>query len=215
MVGRRGEKIERSVESLDRLFSVVVGLAITLAVQRTLFDSSQHLYTWYDGAKHTYPLLSAMGAPMPAMLAFVATIVPFYQGMGRHLNHTYVESQVSRAKEGFLVLDFFVFFLESCILLALASLISDGIAFFVCLALLLGFDAVWGLVAHGIHYGSGSPSTLRWTVINAVAVAALLLVSFGSVFPTMPGKLWALSVIALARTAWDYSWCWQLYFPEK
>ena len=208
----RAAKIQRSVDSLGRLLSVVVGLAVTLAVQRVLFDSSGQLHVWYDSTNSTYPLLKVLLELLPAMLAFIASIVPFYHGMNRHLERTYVENTVPTSKEGFLVADFFVFFIESCFLVALASLIDSGNEMFLVLAALLGVDAVWSFLTHGIHYESVTPSTSAWGLINVVAVVILLVIYFTTLFPEEV-RGWMLALVAIVRTVVDYKYCWKFYFP--
>ena len=147
------------------------------------------------------------------MLAFIVSIVPFYHGMNRHLERIYVEKDVESSKEGFLVVDFFVFFVESCFLVALGSLVGSGSQVFLVLAALLAIDAIWSFTAHGIHYGSVKPSTISWAWINVIAVVLLLVVYFIQLFPTDQFRLWMLAIVAIGRTVADYKFCWRFYFP--
>lgn len=211
----REAKIQRSVDSLERLFSVVVGLAVTVAVQRILFDSNNNLHVWYDSANDTYPFLYVLKDRLPAMLAFIASIVAFYHGMNRHLDRTYVENPVPPSKEGYLVIDFFVFFIEACFLVTLASLVGSGNQLFLILAVLLGVDAIWAFITHGIHYGPIKPSTMNWGVINLIAVIVLLIVYFTQVFPPGAVRSWMLAIVAIIRTVLDYVFCWKFYFPPE
>lgn len=206
------ERIRRSVDSLDRVYSVVVALAITIAIQTLLFDKGV-LRPFFDD-NGSFTLLKNLSDFFPALIAFVATAVPFYQGMGRHLDQIYVERPVDPSKQGFLLLDFIVFFVESCLLVALAALVTTQDYSFLVLVALLVFDSLWGLTAHGIHYGEVKPSTLRWSLINLVAVIVLLMFYFSALFSGAP-RLWALSLTAVIRTAADYSLCWRFYFPAK
>jgi hypothetical protein len=209
----RQARIQRSVDSLERLFAVVVGLSITVAVEKVLFDAAGNLYAWYDSASNTYTFLAVLLDRLPAMIAFITSVVPFFHGMNRHLDRTYVEGGVVTDKEGFLVMDFFVFFLESCFLLALASSVGSHDRVFLILAGLLLVDAAWSLVTHGIHYSKNAPSTLTWGWINLLAIALLLLFYFAQVFPAGLVRSWALCLVAVVRTVVDYKLCWRFYFP--
>lgn len=204
------EKIKRSVDSLERIYSVVVALAVTIAIQRFLFNSDGRLRPWEgpDGA-HVYFELS------PSIIAFVLTIVPFYHGMNRHLDQIYIERVVPDGKEGFLLLDFVAFFLESCLLVAFASLVAHGDAAFVVLIILFAGDLIWAAVAHGIHYGEWKLTTLRWSAINFIAVVILLVVYYSNVFESGAVRSWALCGTVILRTVADYVFCWRFYFPEK
>ena len=95
------------------------------------------------------------GRRLPAVVAFVVTAVPFYHGMARHLARTYIERDVPESKSGFLLLDFFVFFVEACILLAFSSLVGVGNNAFLCLMALLVFDSIWAMRRAGRSGCSG------------------------------------------------------------
>jgi len=206
--------MQRSVESLERLYAVVVGLAITVAIHKLLFDEKGNLYSWYDQATQTYVLWNVLLDRLPALLAFIFSIVPFFHGMNRHLDRIYVERDVPLNKEGFLVVDFFVFFMESCLLVAFGSLVGSKDDAFIALLLLLALDALWAVATHGIHYGAISPSTIRWGYINGVAIVILLFVYFSNLFSIGPRRTWALSAVAILRTVFDYVVCWRFYFPR-
>lgn len=207
------EKIKRSVDSLERLYSVVVGLAVTIAVQKILFDKSGQIHIWYDQNTKGFPFLGVLLDRLPAMLAFLFTAVPFYHGMNRHLDRTYVERTTVKDKEPFLVFDFFLFFLESCFLVAIAALVSEGDHLFLVLAVLLVVDAVWSGVTHGIHYSTVKHSTLRWTIINVIGTVTLVVVYFARPFAP-EAHSWMLAIVAMGRTIADYYFCWEFYFPS-
>lgn len=208
------EKVQRSVDSLERLFSVVVALAITIAVEKTLFDSAGQLYPWTD-VNGEHVLVHQVALRLPALLGFLVSIVPFYHGMNRHLDITYIEHTVPRRKEGFLILDFVAFFLESCLLVALASLVDNCPIAFLVLVLLLSVDVLWAWIVHGIHYSDIDPSTITWTKINALAIPALLVIVFSNIFPEGLIRNLALCGAATIRTVCDYYFCWEFYFPKS
>ena len=108
-------KIMRSVDSLETVYAVVVAFAVTKAIETVLLSGNNASIELNLFRKH-----------LPALVAFVATIVPFYHGMHRHLNRVYIEHPIKKTREGFLLLDIFVFFIESCLLVVFAASISLG-----------------------------------------------------------------------------------------
>ena len=198
------EKIQHSVDSLERIYAVVVAFAVTKAIETVLFDSSTNTANYSKLIDH-----------LPALIAFIVTVVPFYHGMHRHLNRTYIEERADSKKEGFLLLDFFVFFLESGILLVFASSLDSGEEAFIPLIVLLLGDSVWAFITHGIHYREWKNSPWKWIVINVVTVALLSAVLFSNIFDSGSLKIWVLAIIVLARTFVDYWWCWEFYFPKE
>jgi len=195
------ESIRRSVDALERIYAVVVALAITLAIQSVLFTSEDAL-DWNRFVRQ-----------LPALLGFVVTAVPFYHGMDRHLSRTYIEKDVPHTKSGFLLFDFCVFFLEACILLMFASLVGIGNEAFICLMALLSLDSVWALAAHGIHYDTFRDSPIGWTIINFIAIVVLALIYWTSWFAESV-RPWALAIAAFLRAVADYCFCWTFYFPQ-
>jgi hypothetical protein len=208
------EMLKRSVDSLQRLYAVVVGLAVTICIQQALSGSDGKLHTWVDAKANADFLSSLFWPKLPIVLSFVASIVPFFHGMNRHLDRVYLEETVSPAKEGFIVLDFFIFFFESCLLVGLASLVNTGDNFFVALGLLLVIDCLWAFISHGVHYGRlAMPTTLWWGVINVVALIVLLVILYSNAFQEGWKRTWALAGVACIRTAVDYIVCWRFYIP--
>lgn len=212
MPNNHSDMIKRSVDSLQRLYAVVVGLAVTICIQQVLFDGGK-LHPWLNEATKQYFLTDILLARLPVVLAFVASIVPFFHGMNRHLDVVYIEDGMDPHKEGFIVIDFFIFFFESCMLVALASMVASGDDFFLVLAVLLVVDACWAFMTHYIHYCGVQPSTFRWFAINAVTVFLLLAIYYSNTFTIGPRKTWALASIAILRTVCDYVACWRFYIP--
>ena len=122
--------IEKSIDSLQRIHAMVSALALGEAVRRLILNPG--------GADAAFN-----AEVMPQFIALVCTIVPFYHGMHRHLEHAYLFAQDTRHPKGVLLIDFVVFVVEACTFFALASLFHSP-AFFWVLAALLTFDAVWG-----------------------------------------------------------------------
>ena len=61
--------------------------------------------------------LARVPAGLPSFIAFLVTLVPFWQGMNRHLDRSYLEKRAGVVQRA-LLLDFVVFFLEAIFLFA-------------------------------------------------------------------------------------------------
>jgi hypothetical protein len=198
------EKIQRSVDSLETIYAVVIAFAVTKAIETVLFNPANNnldFHRLWDNA--------------PGLVAFLITIVPFYHGMHRHLSRTYIEETASTKREGFLLLDFFIFFLEACILLVFASSLGAGIKAFIPLAALLTVDLIWAIIAHGIHYNEWKNSPWKWSAINLITVVALFFFLYSNLFSDSITRIWGLAILSICRTIADYVFCWNFYFPKE
>lgn len=188
--------VERSVDSLQRIYAFVVALAVARSVEAAFV---------LDG--------DLVWAPdrLPALIAFVVTVVPFFHGMNRHLDRCYVERHDPHV-QGALLADFAVFFLEAAMFFALATSIRSGLDGFLILAAILALDTVWGMISHWIHYRDDASSSRAWAAVNAVFAVAIVLVYFWDGYADA-AKPWILALLAVARTVVDYKVSWAFYFP--
>jgi hypothetical protein len=197
--------LENSVRSLVNLYTVVIGIALTLAVG-VVIDPK-------------FGLASITRVSAELFLAFLVTLVPFFHGALRHLDAVYIENDASQLKQGTFIFDFMLLLLHALAFLVLAQLLAHPTDFAFFLICLLGIDIVWGIFAYASTPASQALSaTSRWSVINfafVVAVLGYLLVNelrAGST--TQDEKLAALLALAcVARSALDYLWCREFYFP--
>jgi hypothetical protein len=186
--------IEKSIDSLQRLHALISALAIGDAVRRLILSPGNMDASFNIDA-------------VPQFIALVCTIVPFYHGMHRHLEDTYLFAKDVQHPKGVLLIDFVVFLVEGCTFFALATLFKSP-AFYWVLAALLIFDASWGGATALIN-----PATkFRWCLINFFTAAAILVVLSLNVFK--PGHdVWIVTMIAVIRTIFDYTTHWRFYFP--
>lgn len=186
--------IEKSIDSLQRIHALISALALGEAVRRLIVNPGAADATFNVDA-------------LPQFVALVCTIVPFYHGMHRHLEDTYLFATDVRHPKGVLLIDFVVFLVEASTFFALAALFKTT-AFYWILAALLTFDACWGGLTAIIN-----PATkFRWCLLNFCAAAAMLIVLSLDVF--RPGMdVWLLTLIVGVRTILDYSTHWRFYFP--
>jgi hypothetical protein len=196
------DAIKRSVDSLQRIYSMIIALAIAYAISTVFIDEHQYLRN-----------LDAILPNLPKFLTFIVIIVPFFHGMNRHLDRCYLTKECDPIK-GALLYDFFFFFVESVILFIFAgTLRSPGLTCYKVLAILLVIDSCWAILSCWVHYKSFKNTPGTWCVINAISVGLGVIVYFHHYFDES-GKVWVFFVMALARSIVDYKLCWRFYFPE-
>jgi hypothetical protein len=191
---------ERSVDSLQQIYAVVIALAIAQAVQSLLKNP----------VAGTLLELSQILVGLPAFVAFLFTLVPFWHGMNRHLDRCYLEKK-SAAVHGALLLDFASFFLEASLLFAAGWSLRSGIYSFIFLGGLLLVDMLWGGISHQIHFPGHKSHVIKWAKINLAAMLlAILIVEY-----PFQHKPILLMVVAIVRSVIDYGFCWDFYFPRQ
>jgi hypothetical protein len=202
------KRIERSVDSLQRLYAGIVALAIAKAISALLLA---------DGAPADLGSWSDVKTRLPAFIALISLIVPFVQGMNRHLDDCYLGGQSGMsAPRSALLFDFFSFFVESGLLFAVSASLTNPLRAFGILGVVLVLDVSWAFIAWAIHHQGFPASTsgvMPWLSVNVLTLVVGLAVSFAGLFraETIP---WALTILALARTTADYAFGWTFYFPD-
>jgi hypothetical protein len=186
--------IEKSIDSLQRIHAVISALALGEAVRRLISNPGTAEASFNAEA-------------LPQFIALVCTIVPFYHGMHRHLEATYLFATDVRRPKSVLLIDFVVFVVEASTFFAMAALFKTP-AFYWVLTAFLTFDAIWAGATALIN----SVSMFRWCLLNFLAAAAMLLVLSLNVFKSGM-DVWLLTLIVGVRTILDYSTHWRFYFP--
>lgn len=198
---------ENSVRSLTNLYTVVIGVALSVAIA-TLINSEKGL--------------SAVTIPSSLLfLAFIATLFPFYHGALRHLDDAYIENENAHIKDGALIIDFLLLFFHGIMFVLLSLLLNKPNHFGWVLVALFLIDVIWGVFT---HFGSSSrtPASAegRWTILNFAFLAVLGAylycndIFLGSVLH--PKKLSLLIAVGcVIRTLIDYVWCKSFYFPKE
>ena len=189
--------VERSIDSLQRIYAVVVGLAINEALKRFFLANGSY----------QFPV-----ANWPQFIAFMVTIIPFLHGMNRHLDRTLAEAKKpgQRWKLKFLLIDFGFFIGESCFFVSLAATVTKPDEFFRLLMWLLLADAIWSLVTLPITHDF----SYRWMIINALTCAGIAYMLFWDNQIRQDWKPLFLCGIAIMRTILDYRFVWSFYFPS-
>lgn len=202
----KNKKKENSIRSLINLYTVVMGVALSLAITK-LIDAQAGL--------QSVTVSSGL-----LFIAFIATLFPFYHGALRHLDDAYIENNNRHIKDGALVFDFLLLLLHGIGFVVLSILIAIPNHFAWALVALLSIDVIWGVF---VHFGSSSKdehaAEWKWTIINFVfvAMAVWYLVAHSIFMAPMLEPLILSIPIAIAcivRTIVDYLWGKDFYFPE-
>ena len=193
-----------AVKHLQDLYTVVVGLGLTLAITK-LIDL-------------TTTLNAISMERFATFLVYVVTLIPLYHGSLRHLDAAYLETKV-RPKYGILMLDWGLLFVQSCLLLGLALLTPRFGDFVKGFIILLAFDCSWALLASYLMKGEAKPEQ-HWATINFVTAVLLILGGLGPGLTTPSPALeiakWAsLLTVGIARTVCDYYWCREAYYSNS
>jgi hypothetical protein len=197
---------ENSVRSLVNLYTVVIGVALSLAVLGVVDEK--------NGLQH------ATFSSFLLFIAFVATLFPFFHGALRHLDDAYLENKNPHIKDGALVVDFVLLFIHALAFVVLALLLKKPGQFAWVLVGLIAIDVVWGVF---VIFGSSSKgedrAETKWTVINVVfaSVAIIYLVLHDIDLNEVANPVKVAIPVALAcvvRSVVDYAWCKNFYFPK-
>jgi FtsH-binding integral membrane protein len=197
------EARKRSVDNLQRLYTVVVSLAVTEILKRLLINEGK----------------SASYKEWLMFVSLIFTLVPFYHGANRYLDATYVTGERS-AKHHALMVDFIMLFLEGLLFFGLAMVTANESLFYTVLAVLFLLDIIW--------VGSTNLTATRdedkmkgyvtWAGINCIALIALLLFVWSNLlnwefWSSDLAKSIALVGVAIIRTVFDYVRVWKFYYP--
>jgi hypothetical protein len=198
---------ELSVVNLQRLYAIVMSLAIAESLRRLLSDY---------GNSGSLPAF----ASSVAVVSLLITAVPYFHGANRYLEAMYITGE-SQVNSGTLMVDFVALFVEGLIFFVLAVVIDQTRVFVTILALLFLFSSVW----IGVRYvaaikGRKPPVIVSWPIANLVAAICLLTLVWSelprwSPWPPAIFMSVALGVTSLARTVYDYYSGWDFYMPSS
>lgn len=200
-VSSPNKAVERSVETLQRIYAVVTGLALNESLKKSFVDARGDLY---------FEWLSFI-----SLITFVALLVPFFHGMNRHMDEVlqkYKDSNGGMESKRYSILilfDFFVFIVESGILFLLATTIHRPENFFLLFILLISVDFVWAFVSNKFVTTVQS----NWAWINFATAVILVIILY--LFKANEQKIILICIVSIFRTILDYSLGWDFYFPKK
>lgn len=195
------EARKRSVDNLQRLYAVVMGLALTETLRAFAKDP---------------------GAMLGVLLGFVATIVPFFHGMHRHLDDTYVLGW-NEATDVTLMVDLGYLLAHSVGFVVLSQVVTEPLKFYPGIALILTADAFWVVYTFfrtdrtsvgELVYGKKADH-LWWLRTNVLAAASLAALTWQPLVPLVGEHFTLATVILVVRGFADYALAWKLYFPNR
>ncbi len=201
-----GEALKLSVQSLQRVYGFIVASAIGIALTKLVVNPGTQV-----------PDLTRLFTEEGLLFAsFIATVVPFFHGMNRHLDDVYALRRMPKTprgphpqpRPGAIMLDIFVFVVEAGLLYLLASAVLNRQSFFLLFTTLLGVDVLWACITWLIT----ESKAINWAAINVVALLAVL-VCRGLTQLTPASLLILLTSIVLLRAVCDYLVNWKFYFP--
>ncbi len=201
------ERVKRSIDSLQRLYSIVIGLAITEALRRFLFPTN-------PPATAATPISSALplSTNVELLLMLFVTVVPIYHGANAHLDETYLYGKdADKQKRYALLVDFAMLFAEAIVLLTLALSLNDFARFVRAFEGLLLLDIAWSVCVYFLApQSTNSRHAMNWGLLNVGALVCIALVSDTNFLMDEARPHWVLG-IAILRTAADYRINWPLY----
>ena len=201
MNGNNPEQVRKSsVDALKMVYYVIVGLAITVALDNTFLKK---------GAFVGFECYTNDDDVIFVLMAFLCTNCRFVNGASLHLD----SGLEKRWKPLF---DFLAFFLQGALFYLMALSLNDVRTFTVLLGLMLLCDAVWLLVLRLMSYLPEPQKTAnQWLLSDFLFVAALF-----SIYITdrncgcIPYGL-GIFVIATIAAIWDYASNREFYFPAS
>ena len=129
------EALKLSVQSLQRIYAFIIALAFGNSLTKLFVTPGTQT-----------PDLTRLFTEGGVLFAcFIATVVPFFHGMNRHLDDVYALRRVPKAhrgphpppRNGAIMLDLIIFILEAGLLYLLAAAVLDRRSFFILFSALL------------------------------------------------------------------------------
>ncbi|HUT94084.1 MAG TPA: hypothetical protein VMY37_31770 [Thermoguttaceae bacterium] len=198
----REEVLRCSTGALMMIYYVVVGLAITEALQNTFLN---------DGSFMAARAFSTENLPKTLLfLALLPTICRFVHGASMHLG-------VLGEKRYKPLVDFLWFCLQASIFYLMAFSLDTLVLFSVFFGILLLFDAAWLVLLRLLRYVEFGPTEKQWLVSDTVISSALALYVICRVDECITDASAAslILLVAVAATVWDYVANRDFYFPKQ
>lgn len=206
LIGVNSEVLS-SVESLSRIFTIVLALSIGEAFKQFVSDkegTSGKIFGWR----------------LPSLIAFIALVVPFSHGMTRYFYQVYMVSALPESYSVDVFVDTIFFTVESAMffILSRSLAVERWMDFFVRFGVLLFLDILWGSVVGARH----EDVTLKWVKVNVYALILLVVLSLvyyllkryaGWKVSDKAGAI-IVMVFVLTRTCFDYASSFDFYFPN-
>ncbi|HWZ46263.1 MAG TPA: hypothetical protein VNW97_22515 [Candidatus Saccharimonadales bacterium] len=193
------DAIKSTIQSLQYVYTVVLALSLGEAIRQVVADNVNDV-----GKIHWDRTLN--------LASFLLLIVPFLQGMNRYFFDIYLNPGPPNPYAGRLLVDGFVFTVESSLFFVLARSLPkvQWPRFNLTVVVLLALDAAWGFVTWRLHGGTVG----KWVIYDILTLPLLLpiLIFFKSKRDSWIGPILCVLTM-LGRTILDYFCSWDFYFP--
>jgi hypothetical protein len=195
------EAILSTVQILERIFAIVLALALGEAFKQFVSDTPKNpddSFIHWDR--------------FTALAALLLLLIPFYQGMGQYFYQVYHTAQRPKPYSAFLLVDCVAFTLEAALFFVMSRALPmiQWRRFYKTVLLVLILDTLWGSFVWVSHH----QAIQWWLVLNILFMAVFVVIL--SVFRPHNSK-WGPRLALLAmivRTVADYRTSWEFYFPS-
>lgn len=192
-------KITGSIRTLREFYSGVLALALYEAIRGTA-ETPNVLYSLQF---------------LFFLLAFCATLVPFYHGIMRYFDDNYLSS-TAQPKPASFMLDYLLFCVLGGLLVWMGAFFGQSFNpdhFIRVYALLLIVDVVWGFMT---HFLTDSYNRVKaWLWLNFFVLCGIVLIGLAPPTNFFLGyKIAMFLFIAPVRSILDYKLNWDFYFPK-
>jgi hypothetical protein len=191
------EKIRGSIRSLRELYSGVFALALYEAIRGVAEVPDVHRSLQFRFF----------------LLAFCATLVPFYHGTMRYFEDSYLRN-TSELKPAYFLFDFLTLCTAAGSLVWLGAMFGTDFKqdyFIKVYAFLLVVDVFWGFMTHPLTHSL--KKVMPWLLLNAITFCAIAGLWYWS--DLVHGRATTIFLlIAPARSILDYAFNWYMYFPR-
>lgn len=192
-------KIRASILTLKEFYSGVLALALYEAIR---------------GVAETPNVLYSLQFQF-FLLAFCTTLVPFYHGIMRYFNDSYLSAS-HEPKPASFMLDYLLFCIVGGLLVWMGAIFGDKFNadyFIRVYAGLLAVDIFWGFMTHFLTDSYNKVKAWLWLNIAVlIGIGLLWLAPPSYVFREY--KIAMFLLIAPVRSILDYKLNWDFYFPK-
>lgn len=185
---------------LRTLYTIGAGISAAVAMERLLSDEG----AFFD--PHIVIPASLL------LVAFIATLIPFFHGAMRHMHQAWDES--TAPSPSLMMFDFVLLFIQTLLFFVLADLTRNPLWFTVALTILLVVDVAWLFARR--TWGKQGESGLIWAKVNIPTIALLMTVLVTAQLTNWNAITLAsvVALIAIGRTVADYLCARTFYFGE-
>jgi hypothetical protein len=205
----------RSIDNLQRLYTVVVSLALTESLKKIM--ATGVIMQTPAGVIMQIPSAVSIQMPVGKVLMFLSllfTTIPFYHGANRYLDMAYVTGERETNSRALMV-DFVMLFVQGLSLFIAAMLIGNEEYFYTTLSGILILDVIWvGITKLSeLNPSKDKSHYIEWATINCVAAVLILASVWSKMWKTEFAMQIALTATCLLRSIVDYIRAWPFYYP--